>query len=214
MSEGIYTLRGGIPPRYSLVEVEPVEEPVTLDEAKIQCRVETDEHYWDDYLTAAIIAARRCVERWSGRWLITRSVQYIFDNFPYPTYEIYFPKGPIQSVTSVQYLNPNGALTTFPATTKWLADVNSFRPKVYLAWAQIWPMQRYIENAVTITAVVGYGLHSTGLPKDVPPEYQIAIKSLVAYWFDNQLPVTKDASIQEMPFHLRQIIMQERLACL
>ncbi len=214
MSNPFYNLRGGIPPRYSLVETAPVEEPITLNEAKIQCEVESDEHYWDDYLTLLIVAARRCFEKWSGRWLVTRNVQFIFDNFPYPTYEIYLPKGPIQSVTSLQYLDPNGTLTTFPQTTKWLADVNSYRPKVYLAWAQIWPMQRYIENAITITCVAGYGLHSTQLPQDVPAEYQIAIKLIVAHWFKHRTPIVEDSSIQELPYHLRQIVMEDRLACL
>lgn len=214
MSERAYTLRGGVPPRYSLnTTVEPAEEPITLTEAKVQCEIESAETHWDTYLAGLITCARNSIQSATGRRLVTQTVQYIFDLFPYPTYEIHFPFAPIQSITSVQYLDPNGALTTFGAT-KWVADIYSFRPKVYLAWAQIWPMQRYIQNGVVITAVAGYGLPSTSTPKDVPQNYKACVKMLVAHWFQNRVPITKDSSIQELPYHLKQLIVENRLSCL
>jgi hypothetical protein len=83
---------------------QPTVEPVTLAEAKIQCRADGNE--LDSLLTGVIIpAARRSAEHETGRALCTQTRELVLDAFP-ADFELY--GSPIQSVVSVKYLDESG----------------------------------------------------------------------------------------------------------
>lgn len=63
-----------------VLKVPPAEEPVTLDEAKVHLRVDTNAD--DDYISGLIAVAREQVEVDTGRAMIKRTYQLILDNFP------------------------------------------------------------------------------------------------------------------------------------
>jgi uncharacterized phiE125 gp8 family phage protein len=79
----------------------PAEEPVTLVEAKAQCKVD---HSADDALLAIFIqSAREAAEHITGRAFITQTWELVLDAFP--AAEIQLSKPKIQSITSVKYLD-------------------------------------------------------------------------------------------------------------
>jgi uncharacterized phiE125 gp8 family phage protein len=155
--------------------VEPATEPVTLTEAKAHLGVTiTDD---DARITALIVAARMQAEQITRRAFITQTWQVKMDRFPTGR-EIVLPVGPVQSVTSVQYVDDAGATQGF---TDFTLDAGGQR--VLLDYGETWPASRTVENAVTITYVAGYGA-ATAVPEGI----KAAIRLLTELQFDRPDP--------------------------
>jgi uncharacterized phiE125 gp8 family phage protein len=71
------------------------DEPVTLDEAKLWCKIDLDDD--DDLITALITAARQMCEKYTGVSFITRTVTAYLNN---GCGGCYLPYGPVNSITS------------------------------------------------------------------------------------------------------------------
>ena len=85
----------------------PATEPVSLEEAKAQLRVM---HTSEDTLISRLIsAATRHIERIVDLSLTTRTYRLTLDAF---SDYIELPRGPVQSVTSVQYVDADGETQT------------------------------------------------------------------------------------------------------
>lgn len=124
---------------------QPTSEPVTLATAKLHLRVDVADD--DAYITTLIVAARTACEERLERSLITTGWTLTLDAFPE---EISLPSGPVISVTSLQYLDTNGATQTL-AGSLLVGDV------IYPAYATAWPDTREQANAVTVVYTAGYG---------------------------------------------------------
>lgn len=158
--------------RLSLV-TGPENEPITLDEAKLQTRrdhVTHDDRYLEDI---CIPAARDRGEKETERQFITATWELTLDRFPACRY-IELPKPPLQSVTSVQYVDEDGATQTL-STSLYTVDSPQgpacARGRILLKYDEEWPSTRCQENAVTIRFVAGYGDD----PVDVPARIKMAM---------------------------------------
>lgn len=137
----------------------PVEEPVGLEEAKAHCRVD---HTTDDaYIRALLESARQHVENYTRRKLITQTWDYKIDRFPCGTVEpIELPHPPLQSVTSVKYLDISGVEQTWPASEYIVTapvGEHAERGRISLADGKTWPDALYLMDSVRIRFVCGYG---------------------------------------------------------
>ncbi len=151
--------------------VGPATEPVSLVEAKAHLGVTiTDD---DARITSLIKGAREWAENDSGRSFITQTWEAKIDAFPLGNI-IKLPKTPIQSITSVAYIDTNGDSQTF---TDFTLDILGER--IYLDYGESWPSTQDIENAVTITYVAGYGAAAS-----VPEPIKQAIKLQIEKMFD------------------------------
>src|ERR1051325_11329554 len=94
----------------------PTVEPVSLDEAKGQVRVELDFHSDDALILGLIAAARRLAEVFCGRAFLTQTWDLTLDAFPsgwgprWPATlggrdAIRLPRPPLQSVSYVKYVD-------------------------------------------------------------------------------------------------------------
>lgn len=129
----------------------PAEEPVSLVETKGRLRItETGE---DSSINSMISTAREWAEKFTQRALITQTWDYKLDAFA-DTMEIPLP--PLQSVTSVKYLDTAGVEQTL-ANTEYTVDTAAERGLVRLAYGKSWPATRVQANAVTIRFIAGYG---------------------------------------------------------
>jgi uncharacterized phiE125 gp8 family phage protein len=133
----------------------PTEMPVSLAQAKAHLRVE---HALDDAeITGYVAAAVGHLDGWSGilgRAMVTQSWRQQFDGFD--ACRLRLRLGPLQSVTSVAYVDASGTPQTLqPAVYDVLTD--EIGPYVALAYGQSWPATRPQAAAVTITWVAGYG---------------------------------------------------------
>lgn len=129
----------------------PSTEPVTLAEAKAHLRVTTTDE--DALLDSLIPAARQWAEDFTRRALITQTWDYTLDAF---ADEIEIPMPPLQSVSSVKYLDVDGVEQTL-AATEYTVDAAATRGLVRSVYGKSWPSVRDQANAVTIRFIAGYG---------------------------------------------------------
>lgn len=156
----------------SLVTVAPASEPVSLVEAKAQCRVDgTDE---DNTLNLYIGAAREFVEEYTGTKLVSQTVLMQGARF---SDLAKLPTAPVISVSSVEYLDSDGAEQTL-STDTWEAVTTGLDPHIRLKINQSWPSIRPASDAVRVTAVCGY--------ETLPQPIKAAMLLIIASWFDSR----------------------------
>lgn len=153
--------------------VEPATEPISLVEAKAHCHAGDDE---DAVLAIYIAAARQRAEFVTGRRFITQTVERILDAFPsqcggipYTVDSSYFtgknpsgsgdielPGSPIQSVTSVRYLEAVAGVDTLLPGTDYVLDAENEPGWLLPAFGKTWPATYATALAVRVRYVVGW----------------------------------------------------------
>jgi len=147
--------------------------PLTLAEAKSQVRETTSDR--DTELTAMLGAAVAQLdgrEGLLGRAMVTQTWELLLDAFPCGDIELPLP--PLQSVTSISYVDEDGATQTL-ATSVYGVDTTCEPGVVHLKYDQEWPATRDERNAVTIRFVCGYGAAAA-----VPERLKSAMKLHIA----------------------------------
>ncbi len=150
----------------------PATEPLDLATAKLHCRVDgTDE---DTLITALIVAAREQAEHETGRALVTQTWELVHDAFPEA---FVLRRAPIQSVTSLKYLDPatGTELTLDPAD--YLLDKDSEPGYVVPGYGKTWPYAREVPNAVRLRYVAGYGA-AVAVPQAIKQWMLLAIGTM------------------------------------
>lgn len=145
---------------------EPFAEVVDLSEMKAHLRV--DGELQDGEISAWTTAARRLVEDWSGRQLVTATLRMRLDRFPtfcqngrrvedYPVdrYAIVVPRSPLQSVVSIAYVDESGATRTIDADD-YHVDADGEPGRITPAYGTSWPVARLQPAAVTLTVRCGH----------------------------------------------------------
>lgn len=182
----------------------PVTEPISLAEAKAQCRVDiTDD---DGYLDQLIATARRVCEEWASPRLamLSQTWLYVADEFP-SSDTIELEVGPLQSVTSIKYTDEDGTVATF-ASTNYLVDTYSKRGRIRLKSSSSWPAVTLREmNGLVVEFVAGYGDTATA----VPEHFRHAVKMLVEHWYEAREPVATAGSMKEIPFTVNALMASE-----
>lgn len=142
---------------------QPAQEPVTLERAKQHLRIEPDMTDDDALLGIYIAAAREMCEGQLGRTLITSEWELRTDAFS-SALRLDWPR--VQSVVSLQYLDPDGELRTLDPQDTRLDNASDVSP----AWlvpapGRAWPATAAEVNAVRVRFRAGYG----DGPAAVPP---------------------------------------------
>lgn len=180
-----------------IVVTAPTVEPLTVDEVQTWCKA--TEGAEAETLETLISEARRHVETLLGRALAAQTLAARFDRFP--CWVITLERPPVTSITSLQYVDTDGATQTLDPS-KYLADLHSEPARITPAYGQVWPSARCQMNAVTVTYVAGYATVAA-----VPGPIRRAIAMLVAHWFENREAVLVGPSAIEMPMHVRDMLM-------
>lgn len=196
----------------------PAAEPVTLQEAKDWCRGPTSAD--DTLITSLIVTARRYLEKVTSRALITQTWDYWLDYFPgsnwygaqfvtpivwVKCWELIVPRPPLQSITSIKYIDTNGAQQTL-ANTEYTVDSKREPARIVPAYTKVWPTPRAgIPNAVQTTFVAGYGASGSA----VPEELKTALKVLVAKLYEKREAVA-DVSERDVPLAFWNLVSEYR----
>ncbi len=159
------------------VEPDPANSVVTLDDAKLHARVSGSDE--DPLIQGLISAATSYTENYQWSQLITATHVMRLERFRSP---IELWPNPVQSVTSVAYVDTAGATQTLVNPTNYTTDVYSKPARVIPAYSTWWPATRGYVNDVTITYQTGFGDTSPS----VPATTRQAILLLVAHWFRNR----------------------------
>ena len=183
--------------------VEPTTEPVSLAEAKAQCRVDSDDE--NTFITGLIQAAREYVEDTSHRALLTQTWRLSLDAWP-ACDEIELPRPPLQSVTSLVYYDSAGTLYTLDSS-KYGVDTDSEPGRVVLNWGESWPSLTLRSfNPVQVTFKAGYGDDAD----DVPLHLRQAILLIIGHWFENRELTISGTIIKEIPLAVDSLIYLNR----
>lgn len=153
----------------------------------------------DQWATTAIESATSFAEDWTNRQFVTASWQLTLDAFPC---EIELPKPPLQSVTSIQYIDTAGDTQTL-AASKYQVDATAEPGRVRPSFGNVWPSVRGDMNSITIIFVAGYGAASA-----VDERAKSAIKLTLAHWYENREPIITGTIVAEMPLSARSLLNQ------
>jgi len=170
--------------------VAPATTPVTVAEAKAHLRVDTSDE--DTLIGGLVASATSHLDGWSGvlgRAIVTQTWRQDFNDF---SARMRLPLFPVASITSVVYLDANGASQTVSgADYALLVDdrgafvrfIEDFNPPIV-----------YDDGpAVSVTYVAGLAV------ADVPPAIKHAILLLVGHWFANRETVVTGTIATAMP---------------
>lgn len=141
--------------------VDPTVEPVSLPEIKKQLSLAEASSQWDAFLRDAIQQAREQFEYDTGVVCCTSTWAEKLDEWPADYFILH--RRPVASVSSITYLDTDGASQTW-ASSNYTLDANRTEPTIFLTYGATFPAIRTIENAITITYVAGYGA-ATAVPK-------------------------------------------------
>jgi uncharacterized phiE125 gp8 family phage protein len=162
---------------YTLITAPDVE-PVTLAELKTHLRITDTDTDRDAMLTALLLSARVHIDGKSGylgRAINTQTWELRLDSFPD---EIVIPLPPLQSVTSVKYIDTDGVEQTLSTD---IYQVTTDDPATIVEkYGQSWPSTRDEKEAVRVRFVAGYGDSAD----DVPEPFKTAIKFHVEALYD------------------------------
>jgi uncharacterized phiE125 gp8 family phage protein len=138
-------------------------EPVTLAEARLQCKLTADDSTSEDTLiTAWITAMREVAEHYTGRALAPQTLTMALDEFPeYENDVIALDMPPVASITSIKYTDTAGMEQTISASAYSLSTYGDSR-RVAPTYGNYWPTTQDIPDAVRILYVTGYGAPSAG----------------------------------------------------
>ena len=129
----------------------PATEPISLVEAKLHCKAGD---YEDAIISIFIAAAREHAEFVLGRRLITQTVERVLDSFPAANIEL--PGSPIQSITSVKYLEALAGVETTLAGSAYVLDKDSEPGWLIPAYGTTWPSTYDAALAVRVRYVAGW----------------------------------------------------------
>lgn len=153
--------------------IEPTAEPLTLAEAKAQCRIDTS--FEDDLITAFIASARRSAEHETGRSLLPQTWELTVpfaDLSQKP--DIILQKPPLIAVVSVKYIDANSTLQTLDPS---LYAVDDYQDKPQLYALGDWPISSCVFNSVVVRYTAGYADESK-VPAEIKTWMSVQVSSM------------------------------------
>lgn len=168
---------------------------VSLDDAKAHCRVDFDGD--DAYILSLIKVAELMVEKLTWRKLVTSTWKTYYDCFPSV---IELPFGNIQSVSSIEYVDDDGAAQTL-SSSLYQTDLVRAPARIKPAYNEDWPSTRDQMNAVSVEYVAGYGAASA-----VPEALKHAALLLIGHYYENREQVVLGVVPNEVQFTFNALI--------
>lgn len=168
-------------------------EPVTLDEFKLHIRDDGDA---DDVAhLGRVMASRQLLEEAYSTALVPTTCVLRLDRFPFDECygDIELRIAHVTSITSIQYVDTNGATQTL-AGANYVLDQYSKPARVRPAFGTSWPSTRDVMNAVTVTFVAGYAT-----PDLVPFSTKAALLLFAAELADKREPTVTGTIIAKIP---------------
>jgi uncharacterized phiE125 gp8 family phage protein len=153
----------------------PAEEPVTLAEAKVQCRVDADITIDDGLLTGLVVAAREACEHLIRRAIITQVWERTLDSFPYGGIDLGRP--PVSAINSITFLDADGADQELATSAYMLDNASELEAWALPAAGTEWPDTGEYLNAVTVRFTCGFGA-AAAVPQSIRSWILLKVKSL------------------------------------
>lgn len=183
----------------------PAVEPVTLDEAKSCLRVETAD---DDATIAALIAGARVhIETQTRRALITQTWRLIRDAWPAGGRIAVLP-APLRTLLAARIYDGDGNAQAIDPQSFVIDTISAPGLLSFAPWSVPQPGRDHA--GIELDVSVGYG----DAAADVPEPLKLAIRLLVAHWYENRGVVTPGASLAVLPANVAALIAPYRVRSL
>lgn len=191
-----------------LVIVAPLEEPISIDEARAHIEAQRYDDSDVDPIDDAMIegwigAAREHCENFLGLSLSTRTLEIALDSFPVVGSRCYgrsaasigvdLPMGPVREVVSVIWGEESDEEL---AAADFVLDLYQL-PNRIMPVAASWPSITAATNAVKIRYVAGYGVDSDG-GEQIPRAIRAAMLLLVGHMYAHREDAS-EASLASIP---------------
>ena len=160
---------------------------LTVQEVKDYLRVDSSDE--DTLLGVLIDAATQVAEHYLGRFLLTTVVEEFYDFFPvYQTGVdpfrgdrniVYLSRGPVQSITSLKYIDGNGDEQTV-STDDYRSDLVSEPARIMPEHG--WQGTKDTVNAVIVRYTCGYTQAS-----DVPANIKVALLLIIGEMYEKRV---------------------------
>jgi uncharacterized phiE125 gp8 family phage protein len=176
---------------------------ITREEARTHCRAEafTEE---DALFDALIAAAYKHAESITGAIFAERTESLVLDGFPGSDTSIELPWIPVQTVDSVEYVDPEGVTQTLNAPPLRL-DTRPLYPTLAPQWDTEWPDTIDEPESVTITATVGYA------DDDLPGDVRCALLLIIGHLYANREASVIGTSTGELPFGVKALLSHYKI---
>lgn len=187
-----------------VVVVGPVGEPVTVAEVREHLRI--DHSHEDRWLAAAIRTAREDVEGYTGRALMTQTLEWSLDEWPGGA-ALRLPRPPLRSVSWVKWVGVGGASTTVDAATYQVDAVGS-PGRIVLRPGVGWPAGELAgANGVVVRYEAGYG----GKAGDVPARMRHAVMLIVGELYEHREATLVGGQVVELPMGVQRLLYPFRV---
>lgn len=179
---------------------EPASPAVSTSDAKAHLRVTNSDE--DSVIEAIVAAAVTHVEDVSGRALFTQTWTATFDGFP--DGDLVLPRPPVASVTSITYVDEEGATQTL-SSGAYTTDLASEPAHIWPVYGTNWPTTRTQRGSVTVVYVAGVA-STASIPKPI----RQAILLLVGHLYENREASTA-APMTEVPMAVDALLAPYRM---
>lgn len=171
------------------------ERALSVANFKVHARI--DETAEDTYIGTLLDAAEDEAESYCWRKFVTQTWDQYFDGF---ADQLVLAFAPVQSITSISYVDENGTTQTLATSVYELAELDGLAV-VRLKYNQSWPVTRSHEDVVTVRYVCGYGAAAA-----VPQRIIQAIAVHAAWAYRN-----REGDIEQFPQTFYRLLRPFRL---
>ena len=150
----------------------PTTEPVGIEDLKTWLGYPGDDQ--NTVFQDLIQAATGHVEKTLWRQLVTATYTLTMNGFPT---QIFLPRPPFQSLTSITYIDTNGDSQTLSSSVYQVSGTDP--AMICAAYNQTFPSVRDQVDSVTVTYVAGYGASH-----EVPEPIRQSVLMIAASWWN------------------------------
>lgn len=172
------------------VVVPPTTEPVTLEEARLQCSIDAEgsppSHPADPMLERLITASRERCEMYLGRAIAPQTIEYAYDEFPAAngSFEVHYQ--PLLAVDSIWYYDSD-MVSLMLDPSYYTFNVDAYPGRIILNTDLSWPIAYEMASAVRVRYVAGYAAPGTSPTEPaLPAGIKTAILLMVATMWKNR----------------------------
>lgn len=173
---------------------------ITVEEAKAHLRVQHSAE--DALITALIEAAYRHAEARTGRVFDTSTRTLVLDGFGSTASAIELPWTPVQTIESVEYVDPDGITQTLQ-TPPLRLETRALYPLLMPQWGTDWPATIDEPESVTITATVGMD--------ETPADVRVGLLLIIGNLYENRESVVIGTISSELPMGVSMLLDPYRI---
>lgn len=189
----------------------PAIEPITTAEAKTHLNVSGTSK--DTYIDTLIVTARKQIERYLNRALITQSWKVYYDCWKH---ELLIPFGRLQIADDtpgpaspvVKYYDINGTQQTLTESTYYWVVTTTDPARIVRKYDATYPELQYGRpDAIEIAFTAGFGSAATAIPDEI----KHAMKLLIGKYYEHRSDVVIGQSVQSIPSYITDLIHSYKL---